>query len=146
MNKSFLLVVAAASLMVSCSTPNNSFYDSTFELADVQLLDGPFKHAMDMKINTIKQYDVDRLLAPYLIQAGLEKKLAFSNWAGLDGHVTHYLSALVCIMVLPVMNGQRTHGLYAFRMNLVKDPLQWYVGGVPDGQKYGEVRSGNVAF
>ena len=149
MNKSFLLVVAAASLMVSCSTPNNSFYDSTFELADVQLLDGPFKHAMDLNLNTLKQYDVDRLLAPYLIQAGLEPKAEpFSNWAGLDGHVTgHYLSALAMYYGATGDEWCKERMDYMLsEMKSCQDALgNGYVGGVPDGQKvWDEVRSGNV--
>jgi len=62
----------------------------------VKLLDGPFKHARDLNIETILKYNVDRLLAGYRKQAGLKPKdSSFSNWDGLDGHVAgHYLSAL----------------------------------------------------
>ena len=44
------------------------------------------------------EYDVDRLLAPFLKEAGLQPKgRLFSSWAGLDGHIGgHYLSALAC--------------------------------------------------
>ena len=42
------------------------------------------------------QYDNDRLLAPFLKEAGLKPKgELYPNWAGLDGHVGgHYLTAL----------------------------------------------------
>ncbi len=82
---------------------NNSFafaqsklYFNEFPLADVILLDGPFKHARDLNIEVLLQYDVDRLLAPYRKEAGLPAKAeSYPNWIGLDGHVAgHYLSAM----------------------------------------------------
>src|SRR5436190_17819799 len=71
-------------------------YPNEFALSDVKLLDGPFKHARDLNIKVILEYDVDRLLQPYLKEAGLpEKGIPYPNWAGLDGHVGgHYLSAM----------------------------------------------------
>lgn len=74
----------------------DKFYSNEFALKDVQLLDGPFKQARDLNIQTLLKYDVDRLLAPYRKEAGLpEKAKCYPNWDGLDGHVGgHYLSAL----------------------------------------------------
>lgn len=74
----------------------DKLYPNEFPLADVRLLDGPFKHARDLNIKVLLEYDVDRLLQPFLKQAGLhEKGEPYKNWAGLDGHVGgHYLSAL----------------------------------------------------
>ncbi|WP_431292606.1 beta-L-arabinofuranosidase domain-containing protein [Pedobacter sp. P26] len=71
-------------------------YANEFPLQSVRLLDGPFKHAQDLNLKTLLEYDVDRLLAPYLKQAGLTpKKSSYKNWDGLDGHIGgHYLSAL----------------------------------------------------
>jgi uncharacterized protein len=71
-------------------------YPNEFPLNDVRLLDGPFKQARDLNIQTLLKYDVDRLLAPYRKEAGLpEKAKSFPNWDGLDGHVGgHYLSAM----------------------------------------------------
>jgi len=71
-------------------------YANEFPLQSVRLLDGPFKHAQDLNLKTLLEYDVDRLLVPYLKQAGLKpKKSSYENWDGLDGHVGgHYLSAL----------------------------------------------------
>ena len=65
-------------------------------LSDVKLLDGPFKHARDLNIQTLLKYDVDRLLAPYLKEAGLTPKAkSYPNWDGLDGHIGgHYLTAM----------------------------------------------------
>ncbi len=74
----------------------DKLYPNEFPLADVRLLDGPFKHARDLNIKVLLQYNVDRLLQPFLKEAGLpEKGERYKNWAGLDGHVGgHYLSAL----------------------------------------------------
>jgi DUF1680 family protein len=71
-------------------------YANEFNLGEVTLLDGPFKQARDLNIKTLLQYNTDRLLAPYLKEAGLTSKdSSYANWDGLDGHVGgHYLSAL----------------------------------------------------
>ena len=74
----------------------DKLYANEFPLSDVILLDGPFKHARDLNIQTLLKYDVDRLLAGYRKEAGLPAKAkSYQNWDGLDGHVGgHYLSAL----------------------------------------------------
>lgn len=71
-------------------------YRNQFPLGDVTLLDGPFRHARDLNIQTLLKYDVDRLLAGYRKEAGLPAKAkGYANWDGLDGHVGgHYLSAV----------------------------------------------------
>ena len=89
-------------------------YPSHFDLQEVTLLDGPMKTAMDKNIEMLMQYDTDRLLTPFVRQAGLsattdtksayyrweQKHPNFKNWGGdagfdLSGHVGgHYLSAL----------------------------------------------------
>lgn len=68
----------------------------TFLLSSVRLLDGPFKHACDLNIEVLLQYDIDRLLAPFFKEAGLQPKAeSFPNWIDLDGHIGgHYLSAM----------------------------------------------------
>ncbi len=123
-------------------------YLNTFSLSSVKLLDGPFKHACDLNTQVLLQYDVDRLLAPFLKEAGLTPKgELFPNWAGLDGHVGgHYLSALaihyaatgnkVCkermdYMLSELKRCQQQHG-------------NGYIGGVPDGMTvWNEIKRGN---
>jgi DUF1680 family protein len=69
-----------------------------FPLADVQLLDSPFKRAQETDLQYIMSLNPDRLLAPFLREAGLTPKApSYGNWEkiGLDGHIGgHYLSAL----------------------------------------------------
>ena len=74
----------------------DKLYQDEFPLGDVTLLDGPLKKARDLNIKTLLQYDNDRLLAPYLKEAGLTPKAkSYPNWDGLDGHVGgHYLTAM----------------------------------------------------
>ena len=49
-------------------------YADEFSLGDVTLLDGPLKKARDLNISVLMKYDNDRLLAPYLKEAGLTPK------------------------------------------------------------------------
>ena len=92
----------------------SELYPKHFDLEEVTLLDGPMKTAMDLNIQMLLLYDVDRLLTPYVRQSGLAdtqdaaspyyqwltKHPNFKNWGGdagfdLSGHVGgHYLSAL----------------------------------------------------
>ena len=93
MKKIFLTLLA---MTVTVAHAQDKLYANEFPLGDVTLLDGPLKRARDLNITTLLKYDTDRLLAPYLKEAGLTPKAkSFPNWDGLDGHVGgHYLSAL----------------------------------------------------
>ncbi len=68
-----------------------------FSLSDVELLDGPFKHAEELNISTLLKYDPDRLLARFRTEAGLQPKAeSYGGWESesLAGHsLGHYLSA-----------------------------------------------------
>ena len=65
---SFLMLTATAVVA------QDRLYADEFPLGDVTLLDGPLKKARDLNIKTLLQYDCDRLLAPYLKEAGLTPK------------------------------------------------------------------------
>ena len=45
-----------------------------FPLQDVRLLDGPFNHAQELNKKYLLTLEADRLLAPFLREAGLEPK------------------------------------------------------------------------
>jgi DUF1680 family protein len=70
-----------------------------FHLEDVRLLDGPFKHAMDLDRKYLLSLDVDRLLHNFRINAGLPSSAEpLGGWeepkCELRGHfVGHYLTA-----------------------------------------------------
>ena len=89
-----------ALLMGTASVSAQSkLYPQLFDLQDVVINDGPFRHAQDLNCQVLLQYDLGRLMQPYENQAGLtESGKPFENWGGtygLQGHVGgHYISAL----------------------------------------------------
>ena len=143
--KRTLLLSAWVLLLSATGFAQNKLYSDEFPLGDVTLLDGPLKHAQDLNVQTLLQYDCDRLLAPYRKEAGLEPKAKpYPNWDGLDGHVAgHYLAAMA-------MNAARGDGECRRRMEYMIAELQvcadanaknhpdWgkgYVGGMPDSER-----------
>ena len=70
----------------------------SFPLSSVTLLESPFRQAQQVDMQYMLALDPDRLLAPYLREAGLPPKAeSYGNWenTGLDGHIGgHYLTAL----------------------------------------------------
>src|SRR5688572_27783487 len=93
----FAIILILFSLVkYNVTLAQRALYKNSFLLGEVMLLDGPFKHARDLNVNSILQYDVDRLLAPYQKESGIAPKaMSYPNWDGLDGHIGgHYLSSL----------------------------------------------------
>lgn len=88
-----LLVCLQLALIINAQ---QNLQPNIFSLQDVELQDGPFKHALDLNIQHLLEYDVDRLLEPFLTDAGIATSAArYTNWSDLAGHVGgHYLSAL----------------------------------------------------
>ncbi len=112
-----------------------------FPLDRVRLLDGPFRAAQDTDLNYLMALDADRLLAPFLREAGLPaRSTPYGNWesTGLDGHMGgHYLSALA-LMVASTGDAQAKQRLdYAIaELKRCQDALgTGYIGGIPDGGK-----------
>ncbi|MES2328787.1 MAG: glycoside hydrolase family 127 protein [Bacteroidota bacterium] len=124
----------------------DKLYPNEFSSQDVKLLDGPFKHARDLNIKVLLQYDVDRLLAGYRKEAGLPAKAkTFPNWDGLEGHVGgHYLSALAINYAAtkdPECGKRLAYMIDELKKcqdaNAINDP-DWgkgYIGAVPNGKK-----------
>ncbi|MFD2744693.1 MULTISPECIES: glycoside hydrolase family 127 protein [Sphingobacterium] len=146
-----LLLPLVLPLCVSSICAQEKLYPHTFSLADVQIAEGPFRHAMNLNVETLLAYDVDRLLAPYLKEAGLEPKApSFSNWIGLDGHIGgHYLSGLA--MHYASSGDQRLYD----RIQYIVEEMRrcqlahgdGYVGGVPNGANlWPEIKAGNVGI
>jgi uncharacterized protein len=69
-----------------------------FPLHAIRILHGPFAEAAEANLTYLLALEPDRLLAPFLREAGLEPKApSYENWenSGLDGHTAgHYLTAL----------------------------------------------------
>lgn len=123
----------------------------SFSVNDVKLTQSDFKHAEDMDIRYLLGIDPDRLLAPYLKEAGLTPKAQnYTNWenTGLDGHIGgHYLSAL-SYMYASTGNAEIKGRLDYFISELKRCADangNGYISGVPDGKKkWKEISEGNI--
>ncbi|RZL49554.1 MAG: glycosyl hydrolase [Pedobacter sp.] len=122
-----------------------------FKLNEVGLLNGPFKKAQQTDLEYILSLNADRLLAPYLKDAGLPAKAEnYGNWenTGLDGHIAgHYLSALA------LMYGSTSDLKVKAKLDYVLSELEkcqikngnGYLGGVPGGSSMWEqIKKGNI--
>ncbi|MGY5356024.1 beta-L-arabinofuranosidase domain-containing protein [Wenyingzhuangia sp. IMCC45467] len=123
----------------------------SFPLTAVRLLDSPFKEAEQTDIHYLLAIDPDRLLAPYLREAGLQpKKESYGNWenTGLDGHIGgHYITAL------SLMYASTGNQEILDRLNYMVDELNacqkktgnGYVGGIPGGlNMWNEIAKGSI--
>lgn len=122
-----------------------------FDLENVRLLESDFFDAQQTDINYILEMDMDRLLAPYMLEAGLEWNAErYPNWenTGLDGHIGgHYLSALSMMyastgridlkerldyMVDHLAQAQKAHG-------------DGYLAGIPNGKPiWSAIKAGKI--
>ena len=122
-----------------------------FPLADVRLKPGPFLDAQTTDLNYLMALEPDRLLAPFLREAGLEpRKPSYGNWesTGLDGHMGgHYLSALA-LMYASTGDGEVLRRLDYFVAELKRAQQangDGYVGGIPGGrQAWRDIAAGKL--
>jgi DUF1680 family protein len=110
-----------------------------FPLNAVRLGASPFLDAQRTDLRYILSLEADRLLAPFLREAGLPpKQPSYGNWesSGLDGHMGgHYLSALA------LMYAATGDAEVLKRLNYAIAELQrcqqangnGYIGGIPGG-------------
>lgn len=122
----------------------------SFPLQDVQLLDGPFKTAMEADVRYLLVIEPDRLLADFREHAGLKAKgVRYGGWesSGLAGHsLGHYLSA--CAMHYGVTRDKR----FLDKVNYIVDELaecqpkrNGYLGAIPkEDSVWAEVEKGNI--
>ncbi|MFD2935139.1 glycoside hydrolase family 127 protein [Spirosoma flavum] len=122
-----------------------------FALQEVRLAGGPFKNAQDVDLKYILALNPDKLLAPYLIDAGLPVKAPrYGNWesSGLDGHIGgHYLSALA-MMHASTGNAELKKRLDYMVAELARCQAKngnGYVGGIPQGKVFWErIHKGDI--
>ena len=147
-----------ALLSVLCAVPFLGMTQQkleSFKLENVRLLDGPFKQAEQTDIDYILAMDPDRLLAPFLREAGLETKAPYyPNWesdgagGGLCGHIGgHYLSALA--MMYASTGDERMKERLDYMVSELKRAQKkngnGYLGGIPNGQAmWKEIKNGNI--
>ncbi len=152
--KKILITVLLAGLCSACALLQESSQEAplqAFALEDVRLLPSPFKHAEQTDLRYIMSMDPDRLLAPYLREAGLPvKENSYGNWesSGLDGHIGgHYLSAL-SLMVASTGNEEARRRLdyMISELKRAQDANgNGYIGGVPGGEEmWHEIAKGKI--
>ncbi len=123
-------------------------------LKAVRLLDGPFADAIKANRTYLLALEPDRLLAPFLREAGLELKARpYGNWEsiGLDGHTGgHYLSALATMIAA---GADTPEGELKRRLDYMVAELarcqqaapDGYLGGVPGSRElWSAIATGRV--
>ncbi len=148
MNRKISIIVFAFSSFTFAQVSQKIQY---FPLRDVKLSESVFNKAMEADKNYMMSMEPDRLLAPYLKEAGLQPKAEnYPNWenTGLDGHIGgHYISAL------SLMYASTGDAKIKQRLDYMIDELDrcqttssdGYLSGIPAGKKiWKEISEGNI--
>lgn len=123
-------------------------------LSEVRLTESSvFAPAVKAGVSYVKELDPDRLLAPFLREAGLPKKAeSYGNWesCGLDGHTLgHYMSALANF----IASGNDPDGELKKRLDYIVSELarcqaahgNGRCDGVPKGAEvWAKIKAGDV--
>lgn len=149
--------LAALMVLYSCGNtikeqaPNPKAVEP-FDLTEVNLLDGPFKHSQDITVDYLLEFEPDRLLSRFRTEAGLEPKAkAYGGWEGesLAGHTLgHYLSA--CALMYESTEYEefkdRANYIVSELAEIQKGTGGGYLGAFPNGQRVfeDEVAKGNI--
>ena len=146
--KTVLLSVALIALTATAQLPTRV---ESFPISSVRLGESQFLKNQQMDIHYLLGLDADRLLAPYLKEAGLTPKAEnYSNWenTGLDGHIGgHYLSALS--YTYAATGNEEIEDRLDYVMKELKRCQDaagdGYLSGVPGGRKiWKELSEGNI--
>src|SRR5690606_16856021 len=119
LTKPILFLLAIFVCVASCKNQDSkivtggpevvSFKVIPFQLEDIKLLDGPFKHATELNIQSLLNYEPDRFLSKFRSEAGLVSKAnPYGGWEAMTiaGHsLGHYLSA--CALMYQSTGDQR---------------------------------------
>lgn len=145
---SFILALV---LSTSLAKAQNAPQVSYFPLQNVKLLDSPFLQAQQTDLHYILALDPDRLLAPFLREAGLQPKApSYTNWenTGLDGHIGgHYLSALS--MMYAATGDTAVYNRLNYMLNELNRAQQTvgtgFIGGTPGSlQLWKDIKAGKI--
>ena len=144
-------LILAFILSTSLAKAQNAPQVSYFPLQNVKLLDSPFLQAQQTDLHYILALNPDRLLAPFLREAGLTPKApSYTNWenTGLDGHIGgHYLSALS--MMYAATGDTTVYNRLNYMLNELHRAQQavgtGFIGGTPGSlQLWKEIKTGNI--
>jgi len=143
------LVVGSLILYTSAFAQQSQL--SLFDLKDVKLHKSMFEEAMHTDLDYIMEMDPDRLLAPFLREAGLEPKAeSYPNWenTGLDGHIGgHYLTALAQMYASAGSEEalERLNYMIAELKKAQDANGNGYVGGIPESDRiWKEISEGKI--
>ncbi|MEQ9305963.1 MAG: glycoside hydrolase family 127 protein, partial [Marinoscillum sp.] len=148
--KQLLIIFTLLTLLIGCESAEE-VHIQLFPLDQVELLDGPFKQAQQTDLNYILEMDVDRLLAPFMIEAGLDPLAPkYPNWEGdgLSGHIGgHYLSALA--MMYAATGNEEIKNRFDYMLDWLQKCQQahgnGYLGGITDGARiWAEIAKGDI--
>ena len=150
MMKYYLTIICIAVILGAC-TNASTLQRESFHLSDVRLLESPFLHAQNLNKQYLLELDADRLLAPFLREAGLTPRAeSYTNWenTGLDGHKGgHYVSALA-IMYAATGDAQikaRLEYMISEWQRVQEANGNGYIGGVPGSRAlWAEIHAGNI--
>jgi DUF1680 family protein len=148
----FLKIAVLCLFLLSQSTWGQNIQKiKAFDLDQVQLGASDFKKAREIDLKYIMEMEPDRLLAPFLREAGLSPKAeSYGNWenTGLDGHIGgHYITAL------SLMYASTGNTAVKERLDYMLNELKrcqdahgnGYIGGVPQGSPiWQEIAKGNI--
>ncbi len=148
MNRKISIIVFAFSSFTFAQVNKKIQY---FPLRDVKLSESVFNKAMKADKNYMMSMEPDRLLAPYLREAGLQPKAEnYPNWenTGLDGHIGgHYISALSLMYAStgdPKVK-QRLDYMIDELDRCQQSSVNGYLSGIPSGKKiWKEISEGNI--
>ena len=146
------MVILSSLVALSCGAASVELYP----IAQVRLSQQSlFRGAVKADVSYVKELDVDRLLVPFLREAGLPAKAqAYGNWesCGLDGHTLgHYLSALANLIAA----GEDADGVLGKRLAYAVSELKrcqaahgdGRCDGVPKGKEiWAAIRAGDVGI
>jgi DUF1680 family protein len=152
-----LTVWLSASVATIAATDPKAARASSAELiplTSVRLLEGPFSDAVKANRVYLLAHNPDRLLAPFLQEAGLEPRAKpYGNWegTGLGGHTAgHYLSALATMIAsgadTPDRELQRRLDYMLSELERCQNASgDGYIGGVPGGRAlWKDVAAGRI--
>jgi len=148
------LLASAGLLCIPASTLFSEPSAALFHPMAVRITGGPFAQGIDANRTYLLKHDVDRLLAPFRTEAGLDpRKPIYGDWEklGLGGQTAgHYLSALSGM----IAEGADTpSGELRRRLSYMLDELELcqqaspdgYLGGVPGSrQLWADVAAGRI--
>lgn len=141
-------------VLLCCGQPSFSQQKTDLQLfnaTEVKLLPGVFKEAEQTDLKYMLAMNADRLLAPYLREAGLTPKAeSYPNWenTGLDGHMGgHYLTALS--LMYATTGDERVGARLKYMLGELKKCQDkngnGYIGGVPGSKAlWNDIAGGKI--